>query len=938
MGIPLENQSVSVPPRGVSQSGNLDRLSLEFREAMAGFLAVGETDPQKGAERGRSENAALRFDVRIGIDNLGGFLRVFEHAADLTGTITFAALGGTFAIRDGRFNLFTVDPQTGVRQMTYAFRFTASDGQTYYLQGHKTIHDDPSTFTPVKDMTTLFTIVYRGEDEHGRVYGAGELYFPLADAPALIASMKVEGTTSWWQKAAALTAFTSFAYGTLRDEYLRDVRLFYDTQYEDLVLTGSLQTSESTATPFFFISGVHERGFPWGDTGIFWDVLLAVGDGKGGYDRYCITDLVLEGLELDVSKGTYRYRGPLFKLTEGYSASYSQMRKKGPPLSEFEADFRMEFDAQPYDAVAVSFPLVPKLVRKLSSKMANELCDNLPGEHPLGIYITPYTARVRSGSFKLREAAGNGTFGEMEWNVVTTSSFGKAERGTFRNLREPKTLYGYLCALRAHDQAARVQIHSRTLRDEKEHWVKDRLEAFLGAVVARTSSSEMLMENGKLTVRPLAPAGLPSQRAPLLEKLGEPLLEVNNDQFPTGIFQRRIVEVLDPSGVRCMALEEDMSLMRLEAIDSDKKVTVASIRDNDKFQALDRVLDITRFDALVERKQATSGKPPDKFQIAIKPNFMFAYDKRDHTTYTDPELVHHLVKRLRGRGFANIKVVEAQSTYGEFFDQRSVREVADYLGYDGSAGYEVVDMTLDADEMRHLGPHLGMHPVSRVWRESDFRISFAKNKTHAYAYYTLTLKNIYGALALANKFKEYHCKRGIYDTTIEYLAAFPVDFGLVDGYLSADGPFGVFADPLPNETRTILGGPELVAVDWVAASKMGINPMIGKHMRLAVNAFGKPEIKVIGDTNPYRPWLNVPVALTLFTNKGVDADYHFGNLMYSAAAQMDETHFHRKNKALYMRILRRLTVPLRRTFFVRTGENPSVGNRFFSWLFYRMGF
>jgi cholesterol oxidase len=938
MGIPLENPSASVLSRRASQASNLDRLGLEFSESMAGFLAMGETDPQNGAERGRSENTPLRFDVQIRIDDLGRFLRVFEHAADLTGTITFAPLGGMFAIRDGRFNLFTVDPQTGVRQMTYAFAFTAGDGQTYYLEGQKKIHDDPSTFTPVKDMTTLFTIIRRGEDEHGPVYGAGELYFPLDEAAALITSMKVQGTTSWWQKTAALTAFTSFAYGALRDEYLREARLFYDTQYENLALTGSLQTSDSIEVPFFFVSGVHERGFPWGDTGIFWDVLLAIGNGKGGYDRYCITDLVLEGLQLDVSKGAYRYHGPLFKLTEGYSTAFSQMRKKGAPLSEFETDFQVEFDAQPYDAVAVSFPLVPKLVRKLSSRMANELCNHLPGEDPLGIYITPHTVRVRSGGFKFRGAAGDATAGEVVWNIVPTSSFGEAERGTFRNLREPKMLYGYFCAIRAQEQAVRVQIHSRTLRDEKEHWMKDRLEAFLGAVVARTSSSEMLMEKGKLTVQPLAPAGLPSERAPLLEKLGEPLLEVNNDQFPTGIFQRRIVEVLDPSGVRCLALEEDMSLMRLEAIDSDKKVTVASIRDSDKFQALDRVLDITRFDALVETKLATSGKPPDKFQIGIKPNFMFAYDKRDRTTYTDPELVHHLVKRLRGRGFANIKVVEAQSTYGEYFDQRSVKEVASYLGYDGSAGYEVVDMTLDADEMRHLGPHLGMHPVSRVWRESDFRISFAKNKTHAYAYYTLTLKNIYGALPLANKFKEYHCNRGIYDTTIEYLTAFSVDFGLIDGYLSADGPFGVFADPLPKETHTIVGGPDLVAVDWVAASKMGIAPMIGKHMRLAVSAFGKPEIKVVGDLNPYRPWLNVPVALTLFTDKGVDADYHFGNLMYSAAAQMDETHFHRKNKALYMRILRRFTVPLRRTFFVRTGEAPSVANRLFSWLFYKMGF
>jgi uncharacterized protein (DUF362 family) len=938
MGTPLENPSAGAPPRDESPIGDLDRLSLTFNESMAGFLAVGETDPQKGAEQGRIANTPLRFDVQIHIDDLGRFLRIMEHSADLNGTITFVPLGGTFAIRDARFNLFTVDPQTGIRQMTYAFRFTAVDGKTYYLQGQKRIHDDPSTFRPVTDMTTLFTIVYRGEDEHGSVYGAGELYFPLVGSPALIASMKVEGTASLWRKAAALTAFTSFAYGALRDEYLRDVRLFYDTQYENLVLSGSLQTSGGTEAPFFFVSGVHERGFPWGDTGIFWDVLLVVGDGKGGYDRYGVTDLFLEGLELDVAKGTYSYRGRLFMLTEGYSASFSQMRKKEPPLCELEADIRVEFVAQPYDTVGVSFPLVPKLLRKLSSRMANELRDRLPGEHPLGIYITPHTVRVRSGSFKLRETARNGMVHETEWNVADTGSFGEAERGTFRNVREPKTLYGYLCALRVQDRAARVQIHSRTLRDEKEEWGKDRLEAFLGAVVARTSSSEMLMENGRLTVRPLAPAGLPSQRALLLEKLGEPVLEVNNDQFPTGIFQRRIVEVLDPSGARCLALEEDMSLLRLEAIDSDKKVTVASIRDNDKFQALDRVLDITGFDALVERRQATAGKPRDRFQIAIKPNFMFAYDKRDHTTYTDPELVHHLVKRLRGRGFTNLKLVEAQSTYGEFFDQRSVKEVADYLGYDGSAGYEVVDMTLDADEMRYLGPHLGMHPVSRVWRESDFRISFAKNKTHAYAYYSLTLKNIYGALPLANKFKEYHCNRGIYDTTIEYLALFPVDFGLVDGYLSADGPFGVFADPRPNETRTILGGADLVAVDWVAASMMGINPMISKHMRLAVNACGKPEIKVIGNPNPYRPWLNVPVALTLFTNRGVDADYHFGNLMYSAVAQMDQTHFHYKNKAIYMRILRWFTVPLRRTFFVRTGENPSASNRFFSWLFYQIGF
>lgn len=108
-------------------------------------------------------------------------------------------------------------------------------------------------------------------------------------------------------------------------------------------------------------------------------------------------------------------------------------------------------------------------------------------------------------------------------------------------------------------------------------------------------------------------------------------------------------------------------------------------------------------------------------------------------------------------------------------------------------------------------------------------------------------------------------------------------------------------------------------------------------MKLAVEAFGKPAIRLVGDANPYRPWFNVPVALTLFTNEGHDADYHFGNLLYSAAARMDETHFTHLDRSSWKRLLRWLTVPLRRAFFLRTGENPSPGNWFFGWLFCRLG-
>jgi uncharacterized protein (DUF362 family) len=381
-----------------------------------------------------------------------------------------------------------------------------------------------------------------------------------------------------------------------------------------------------------------------------------------------------------------------------------------------------------------------------------------------------------------------------------------------------------------------------------------------------------------------------------------------------------------------------MSTVNTGPVNSNRTVRVASIRHHDKIAALDRVLDETGFYQLLDAQRELAGKSAADFLVAIKPNFMFAYNKRDESTFTDPELVGHLARRLRDRGYETIRVVEAQSTYGEYFTKRSVPEMAGYLGFDGAGRYEVVDMTEDATEIRDFPAPLGRHPVSAVWRDADFRISFAKNKTHAYAYYTLTLKNIYGALPLANKFKEYHCGRGIYGPAIQYLQEFPVHYGLVDAYLSADGPFGIFADTAPNRTQTIIGGADLVAVDWVAASKMGLDPMISRYMQLAVEKFGKPAIALIGDASPYLPWLNVPVALTMAAHGGMDANHRFGNLLYKISAQMDESHFEHKSKAPHVVLLRKLTRPIRDTFFVRMDRPPTAANRFMSWLFHRLGY
>jgi uncharacterized protein (DUF362 family) len=908
---------------------------LEFAESMSGWIGIGENSSVEGRIAGQQENTPIRFDAKIIIDDLDRFIHLPEHQARLEGTVDFNPLGGPAPMEAGVFNLFAVDPASGMRLMIYSFRFTGGDGRPYFLYGEKHIKDDPG-FDLLEDMTTLFTTIYAGPDNQAAVYGAGQIFFDLKDMPTLMASIKVTGTR-WWeldQRIKAKAAFMDFAWGKVREEYLRDVNPLYDTEYENLVLAGQV-TQNGAAQDFFLVSGIHDKDFPWGDGEIFWDVLLVMGDQATGYKKYCITDRILPGLALNVLEGTYRYHGPIYELTEGYATRFSHIQQKKAYLRECQADFTINFKAQPYALTPFPFVIANNVLAQMASGLKWVMRNILPGENLLGIFITPHTVTVDAGTLQISNGGQT-----SDYALVPAKTFGEAERSTFKNIKEPTMLYGYICGLRPGAQSARVQIHSNSLRNERQRLIKDQVDAFLGAAISRVASKELLMEGGQIAVRDLGPKEEPAAPgAPLFIKLGEPVLEINNDHFPTAVFQRRIIAVKDPSGETCLALEEDMDLMRLEAENSTKEVTIASIRDADKIKALDAVLDTTGFLDLVAGKWQASGKAKPDFAIIIKPNFMFAYNKSDRTTFTDPELVGHLVTVLRTRGgFENITVVEAQSTYGQYFDNRRVPEVAEYIGYvvDGSAGYKLVDLTEDRYEEQHLGPHLGYHRVPLTWRDADFRISFAKNKTHAYAYYTLTLKNIYGALPLADKFSEYHTGRDIYYTTIEYLRAFPVHYGLIDAYLSADGPFGIFADPEPNVTETIIGGADLVAVDWVGATKMGLDPKISQYMELAVKAFGKPEINLIGDRNPYKPWLNVPAALSLFATYGLDANDYFGNLLYMTGAYMDESHFTHKSKSEFIKAARKAINPLQKAIFLQAGGEKTLAtklvSRFFTWL------
>lgn len=364
-------------------------------------------------------------------------------------------------------------------------------------------------------------------------------------------------------------------------------------------------------------------------------------------------------------------------------------------------------------------------------------------------------------------------------------------------------------------------------------------------------------------------------------------------------------------------LEAQTSYLRKEPVAprSTGPTTVVALKGDDKVELLDGVLEQAGFFEVLDRRLEETGKSKEDFSVVIKSNFMYMHSKKDISTYTDPELVEHLINRIAGRGFPNIAVVEAQSTLGNYYKNREVVKVAEYVGYSTDKNYRIVDLT---EEMvpYDYGGRLGRHVVGPTWRDADFRISFAKNKTHVFCHYTLTLKNIYGTLPMQNKLKEYHTKREYDWPTIEALKHFPVHFGLIDGIYSADGHFGVIVDPTPNHTKTMIGGENLIAVDWVGAKKMGLdpdNPRVGRYLPLAVGAFGRPEINWIGDTSLYEPWENVSEVF-IESLDIIEEAYAFSDLWFSGLTAMDK-YFAFRKRAVPIFILRAILKPFKRILF-----------------------
>ena len=343
-----------------------------------------------------------------------------------------------------------------------------------------------------------------------------------------------------------------------------------------------------------------------------------------------------------------------------------------------------------------------------------------------------------------------------------------------------------------------------------------------------------------------------------------------------------------------------------------------------KLTVFGKLLDDSELGARLRNRARALGKPLAGMRVAIKPTFMMGYDRRDKSVITDPVLVDALAVYLRRQGCGDVAVVEGSNIYGEFFENRSVEEVARYFGFGsggmgsggiGSGNYRLVDGS--AEQVPH-SYYRGMaqYTIARTWSEADFRITFGKMRSHPIELAYLSTGNVewMGARCDEFMFPERQAER---QTAIMMLLdEFPPHFALLDAYDSAaDGLIGVMGCPHPKSPKRLYAAADALALDIVAARHLKVNePGDSSILRAAIHWFGNPAecTEVVGCDEPIAGWRdpyhNELTALLSFFAFPV---YVYGSGRGTLfVPDMDEQAFPPLHRSWLVRIARRATIRL----------------------------
>ncbi|HLI34966.1 MAG TPA: alpha/beta fold hydrolase [Terriglobia bacterium] len=196
------------------------RLGLQFTETMRGYFSTQVKDDYlQGAEQGRLEHSTCEFTLTLATDDLNQTLSDPSHPFSLMGTVLAPTLSSQALMANGEFHLLTEDTQNvDTRRMRYEMKMTSAEGQAYYLDGFKVMHQGfINRLWP--ETTTLYITIYEGENSQGNLLGKGILKISSEDFLRQMNTFQVTGAQDSSERLDAMTRFGRFFAGALWETY-----------------------------------------------------------------------------------------------------------------------------------------------------------------------------------------------------------------------------------------------------------------------------------------------------------------------------------------------------------------------------------------------------------------------------------------------------------------------------------------------------------------------------------------------------------------------------------------------------------------------------------------------------------------------------------------------------------------------------------------------
>jgi uncharacterized protein (DUF362 family) len=258
--------------------------------------------------------------------------------------------------------------------------------------------------------------------------------------------------------------------------------------------------------------------------------------------------------------------------------------------------------------------------------------------------------------------------------------------------------------------------------------------------------------------------------------------------------------------------------------------SVAIVKGNQPSIMVDEALKLIEADKLITPKD----------EVLIKPNYVSAKHPSTGIT-TDSRIVEEIIRFVKNSGVMNVIVGE-----GGAGDTERAFDVTEIRGVTRRQGARLVNLNQDSRVQVRIPRASALHEVgtAETALKSSCIINVPKLKVHHMALATISMKNLMGLILPKN------IMHSQIDEKIVDLASFfkdKVKINIVDGIIGAeiDETSGS-----PVEMDLVIAGQDMVAVDSVASTVMGIDPLKVKYLRLAeergLGVSNLSEIEVLG--------------------------------------------------------------------------------------------